>query len=250
MHPGTIPDQDISGEDAWEIVPQIVVAKDKFVDNLDAVGLEVKRSGDRRTCKWCCKYKPDRAHHCRVCRMCILKMDHHCPWIYNCVGWRNFKYFYLLILYVVLSLHWIVWTMMGTLLDAVNDESSAFLPLFMVLLGESLAIMIGLVMTLFLGFHTYLMCKAMTTIEFCEKSKDPRRSSSLYTKDLMSNIKAVLGENMLLWFLPFSPPLGDGLQFLTEETPLKNACSTPLKTSRDHPSGFDQRRKASAQSVL
>ncbi len=55
---------------------------------------ERKRDGDLRHCKWCAKFKPDRAHHCRVLGRCVLKMDHHCPWIYNTVGHHNHKYYY------------------------------------------------------------------------------------------------------------------------------------------------------------
>ena len=37
-------------------------------------------------CPKCCSIKPERAHHCSVCQRCIRKMDHHCPWVNNCVG--------------------------------------------------------------------------------------------------------------------------------------------------------------------
>lgn len=36
--------------------------------------------GSVRFCEKCQIIKPDRGHHCSVCGMCVLKMDHHCPW--------------------------------------------------------------------------------------------------------------------------------------------------------------------------
>lgn len=78
------------------------------------------------------------------------------------------------------------------------------------------------------------MFKAMTTIEFCEKSmKRAAYDPSVYDRGWLGNIKAVLGDNPWLWFLPIAPPLGDGLGFLTEET--------PMRLSRDMEAGRDTR---------
>lgn len=48
----------------------------------------------RRWCDKCRCPKPDLTHHCSVCKRCVLRMDHHCPWIHNCVGHRNYRYFF------------------------------------------------------------------------------------------------------------------------------------------------------------
>ncbi|XP_056465041.1 palmitoyltransferase ZDHHC16A isoform X1 [Gadus chalcogrammus] len=45
-------------------------------------------------CKKCIIPKPARTHHCGICNRCILKMDHHCPWLNNCVGHFNQRYFF------------------------------------------------------------------------------------------------------------------------------------------------------------
>ena len=59
---------------------------------------------DFKECKKCNAPKPPRSHHCSVCKRCILKMDHHCPYINNCVGHFNYRYFFCFLL----------WTTVGT----------------------------------------------------------------------------------------------------------------------------------------
>ena len=56
-------------------------------------------SGGIRYCEKCNLIKPDRCHHCSICGICILKMDHHCPWINNCVSFTNYKFFVLFLGY-------------------------------------------------------------------------------------------------------------------------------------------------------
>jgi len=215
-HPGSIPD----GHPHWEYLPQVNYGGGA-VDVAPKI-TEMKKSGERRHCKWCGKYKPDRCHHCRVCNTCILKMDHHCPWIYNCVGYWNYKYFFLLLLYCVFDLHHIFFSSLGTIQkNLAHDDNIGvmFLSLFCGTLAFSLAMLI----TAFFGFHLWLMLRAMTTIEFCEKHmvKKTRANvpSNLYDLGLVGNIQAVLGNNPLLWFLPIGGPSHDGLHFETTRNP-------------------------------
>lgn len=51
-----------------------------------------------KVCPECIIIQPKRARHCTICRMCVFKYDHHCPWLNNCIGARNIGIFYLFLL--------------------------------------------------------------------------------------------------------------------------------------------------------
>lgn len=54
-------------------------------------------------CKKCIAPKPARTHHCSICRRCVLKMDHHCPWFDNCIGFYNHRYFFMFCSFIAID---------------------------------------------------------------------------------------------------------------------------------------------------
>lgn len=52
----------------------------------------------------CQQHKPPDTHHCSVCRECVVEMDHHCPFLNNCVGRGNMRHFLLFLLWATLSM--------------------------------------------------------------------------------------------------------------------------------------------------
>ena len=54
-------------------------------------------------CYNCHVVRPKDAHHCTECHSCFLDRDHHCPWMNNCIGLFNKKYFILFNIYAFIS---------------------------------------------------------------------------------------------------------------------------------------------------
>ncbi|XP_020816379.1 probable palmitoyltransferase ZDHHC24 [Drosophila serrata] len=51
-----------------------------------------------------CKMKvPPRAWHCKLCKCCALRRDHHCIFTATCIGHNNYRYFFWLQFYLALG---------------------------------------------------------------------------------------------------------------------------------------------------
>ena len=62
-----------------------------------------------KLCYVCMIMRPKRSTHCRQCDVCCEQFDHHCPYIANCVGRRNYVYFFGFINTLFLDCVYLVW---------------------------------------------------------------------------------------------------------------------------------------------
>lgn len=80
-----------------------------YDDTLEQLGEETNTDGKPNSkkvpplCHSCHISKPLRSKHCRVTRKCVLMFDHYCPFVGNCVGLYNYRYFFLYIVNHCLS---------------------------------------------------------------------------------------------------------------------------------------------------
>ncbi|KAG8645273.1 hypothetical protein MANES_10G049400v8 [Manihot esculenta] len=185
------------------------------VEGNDASDQEsLNNSSQLRQCDKCCAHKPPRAHHCRICRRCVLRMDHHCLWINNCVGYWNYKAFFILVLHATVA----------SVYSMKNWDFGGRIPLkiFYAVSGALMVALSGTLGTL-LGWHIYLITHNMTTIEYYEGIRASwlaRKSGQIYRHpfDLSAykNITMVLGPNMLKWLCPTATShLKDGMNYPT-----------------------------------
>lgn len=61
-----------------------------------------------KICPWCVIHTRPTLKHCYMCNRCVEDFDHHCIWLKNCIGAKNFYYFYAFILFLFIKLFFAV----------------------------------------------------------------------------------------------------------------------------------------------
>lgn len=169
-----------------------------------------------RYCEKCKCVKPDRAHHCGACQTCVLKMDHHCPWVNNCVGFSNYKFFILFLAYAFLFCLYVSCTSFEYFVEFWNEikefQSGRFHLLFLFFVSTMFAIS---VLSL-LAYHIYLVARNCTTLEsfrapIFHATGLPDQNG--FNLNMRENFAQVFGSSFLKAFLPISTSLTNGKEF-------------------------------------
>ena len=112
-------------------------------------------------CKTCLLFRPPRSSHCSICDLCVEEFDHHCPWIGNCVGKRNYVYFFRFLV----SINALAVTgFVVCLVHAVSQQASRQDRIASAVLAVALFIVLFFVVGL-LVFHCCLVALGTTTNE-------------------------------------------------------------------------------------
>uniref|UniRef100_A0A671MTJ1 Palmitoyltransferase n=1 Tax=Sinocyclocheilus anshuiensis TaxID=1608454 RepID=A0A671MTJ1_9TELE len=159
-------------------------------------------AGAIRFCHHCQLIKPDRCHHCSVCQMCVLKMDHHCPWFVN---WLLKNYLTAIFLnYTSLSLSRSL--SQGKLFDSCVKLHVLFLTLVSAMFAVTLCFLLFL--------HIWLLASNKTTLEWLSVPffvDGP--ASEAFDVGVRANFLRVFGKSKSLWPFPVFSSQGDGQSF-------------------------------------
>ena len=164
-------------------------------------------------CKKCNNPRPLRSHHCRICGRCTLKMDHHCTWIVNCVGYYNQKNFYQFLFYSTFGdligfflLFIRFFNCKLSIKENVPNDVKIKSPLSLIYylwepINIAIATLCSLAMTISIGTlfykQTWMLLLNQTTID--KKLYEKWENSPYFEENKEKNFKSVMGNNFLDW---------------------------------------------------
>jgi len=156
-----------------------------------------------RVCRRCKTLKPFKAHHCSSCRRCIVRMDHHCPWVNNCVAMFNQKYFLLFLIYTATSCLYAGFLLVSRFLSCTGNLSSCSLGGW----GAVLCVAVFIEAIIFGLFCCIMLWDQLSAIFENTPGIDAMQNRRGIQRGKYESLQEVFGEPMCWrWWLPLNLP--------------------------------------------
>jgi palmitoyltransferase ZDHHC9/14/18 len=135
-------------------------------------------------CVSCRDWRPPRSFHCSKCDHCITLHDHHCVWLGNCIGERNYRYFFTFLLFGTISSAYLAAVCYYRLFHNSDPFRETIRHSPMTLFNAVYGSLTLLYPMLLLGYNFYLTSTQQTTREFLRTLHASERNLNPYRQDV------------------------------------------------------------------